>query len=98
MMTGLLPQTALTIAALIGGIFVGRLHFRVLRQGTDALIRQQAMRRALGFTLLRFAVTIAFLVAIALAGTAPLVAGAVGFGLGRALELRAARRLAEETP
>ena len=80
------------VLAGLAGLAAGRLHFAALRSGTEALIRDGSAGRAALLTLGRFALTIAVLVAAALAGAVPLLAAALGFGLGRAWELRARGR------
>ena len=79
--------------ALPAGILIGWLHFRMLRIGTEALIHDTATGRALGLTALRFALTIAVLVLAALAGAPALIAAGCGLAVGRAIAMRAARRM-----
>lgn len=80
-----------SIIALLAGIAAGVLHFTALRVGTDALILGGSLRRAGWLTLGRFALTLAVLAGAALAGTWPLLAAALGFGIGRVITLRRAR-------
>ncbi len=81
----------LALTALALGILVGLWHFHALRRGTEALMLEDSAGRAALLVLARFAVTIGFLVAAALAGAWPLVGGAAGIGIGRALVLRRAK-------
>lgn len=83
---------ALTLLFLLLGAGAGYLHFRMLRQGTSALVEEQQMRRAVVFTLGRFALTIAVLAAAAWAGAGPLLACAIGLFLGRGVLLRQEKR------
>ncbi|PFG62308.1 F1-F0 ATPase (N-ATPase) AtpR subunit [Thioclava sp. ES.031] len=77
--------------ALILGIGVGLLHFTLLRAGTDAMLLESKALKAIALTVLRFGLTIAVLVGCALLGAVPLLAAALGIGIGRMLTLRRAR-------
>jgi len=87
-----------TLLALPVGLAVGRLHFRALRSGTEALIHGGSAARALALTALRFGLSIGCLIGAALLGAGPLLAAALGIALGRAWELRLARAEAEAAP
>ncbi len=82
----------LILLALPLGVMVGRLHFRALRIGAEQLVSGEGAGRALGLKALRFAVTAGFLVGAALIGPGPLLGGAAGLAVGRAWEMRLARR------
>jgi len=82
----------LALAAAVAGVAGGRLHFRLLKSGTEALVRGGSGGRAVALAALRFGVTLGLFVLAAIAGgAAPLLAAALGFAIGRALELRIAR-------
>lgn len=90
-----IPELLVTAAALAAGTGAGLAHFRALRAGTRALVADRAPGRAAALTLARFTLSGAVLAGAALAGTLPLLAAAAGFALGRAVELRRARRGAD---
>ncbi len=81
----------LSAAFLLAGLGAGRAHFALLRVATDSLILGGSAGRALVLTLARFGLSLLVLAGAALAGALPLLAAALGFGLGRAWELHRAR-------
>ncbi|WP_168175156.1 ATP synthase subunit I [Thioclava sp. F28-4] len=88
-MSGTMVLLGLTSLAL--GIGVGLLHFALLRAGTDAMLLESKALKAIALTVLRFGLTIGVLVGCALLGAVPLLAAALGIGVGRMLTLRRAR-------
>ncbi|MCR8549923.1 hypothetical protein M4578_19015 [Salipiger sp. P9] len=76
---------------LMAGLALGLVHFATLRRVTALYLSGAAPARALAFQLARFALLIGVLVLLATAGAAPLLGGALGVLLGRAIILRKSR-------
>lgn len=89
---------ALTVLFLVLGAGAGYLHFRMLRRGTTAIVQEQSTGRAIFFGVARFALTIAVLAASAWAGSAPLLACAIGLFIGRSVLLRQEKRQEDPAP
>lgn len=92
-MTSAFTDLPLLSAALglLAGLALGLFHFATLRRVTDLYLSGTAPARALAFQLARFALLIGALVLLAIAGAAPLLGGALGILLGRAIVLRRTR-------
>ncbi len=76
--------------ALAGGLALGFFHFGTLARVSEGYLRGRA-GHAVALHVLRMLVMIAVLVALARAGAAPLLAGALGVFSARAIVLRRAR-------
>ncbi|MGI3166069.1 ATP synthase subunit I [Pseudooceanicola sp. 200-1SW] len=85
------PAATALLAALLG-LGLGVVHFASLRRVTDLYLGPgRAPARALALQLARLALLVAVFVLLAGLGAYPLLAGAAGLVLGRALVLRRAR-------
>ena len=85
---------ALAAIALTVGILLGLAHFATLRKVTDLFLSGQHRARALGLQLARMGLAVAVFSGLALLGALPLLCGALGFLVGRAVVLRRAREKA----
>jgi len=86
-----LGTTLLTLAA---GFLLGLAHFASLRTVTAMLLSGRHPARAIALQVARMGVAVAVFAGFAFAGALPLICGALGFLLGRAVVLRRSR---EET-
>jgi len=89
-MTDLSPflLAALTLA---GGVLLGLAHFASLAVVTRLFLDGRQRGRAVALQLARMAVAVAVFSGFALAGALPLLSGALGFLIGRAIVLRRSR-------
>jgi hypothetical protein len=85
-MTYLLPLLA---AAL--GIAMGVLHFATLERVTRLYLKGGSVGQAVALQVARLGLVTAFFVGLALLGAKPLLAGALGLLIGRAIVLRRKR-------
>jgi len=88
-MTHALPLPVQAVLALLAGLVLGYVHFGALRRLSADYLSGRA-RRALGLQLARLGVMAAALFGLAKWGALPLLAGALGILLARAVVLRRA--------
>jgi F1F0 ATPase subunit 2 len=81
-----------TALGFVLGFAAGLVHFATLRQVTALYLGGGALPRALGLQLLRLALLAGVLVLLARLGAGPLLAGALGVLIARAMVLRRARK------
>lgn len=79
------------LAALLAGLALGLFHFSSLRRVSALYLSGGPVWRALTLQLARFAFLIGLFVLLARAGATPLLAGALGLLIGRAVVLRSSR-------
>jgi len=86
-----LPLPAAALIGLALGVVLGIAHFASLKRVTMLYFAGGAPWRAVGFQLARLALLTVILTGLALMGTVPLLSGALGVLIGRAIILRSAR-------
>ncbi|SDL24486.1 ATP synthase subunit I [Aliiruegeria lutimaris] len=83
-----LPPLALAALGFAAGLALGFAHFASLRRIVTLYLSGAAPARALALQLVRFAVLVAALAALARIGATPLLAGALGLLAARTVVLR----------
>lgn len=92
-MTDLIAANPVPVAitAFLAGLVLGLIHFATLRRVTALYLSADNALRALALQLVRLAVLAGGLVALALAGALPLLAGSLGLFAARTIVLRRTR-------
>ena len=87
-MSAILTPYGLALLTLVAGLVFGVIHFTSLRAVTALLLSGEGRTRAVALQLLRMGLAVTVFVGFAFAGALPLLTGALGFLLGRAIVLR----------